>query len=390
MSAAGDIRTSEEAETNLSDYLDFHGWSPRSQGAFGRLWVKGSSETELAVPHGIRPSTGLWDGTLDRLANYEGVSRASVDKSVRRFWMDVSDFRATSAVVQGDHIAAEAGSSLFAGAWKILRSSATTARGPKVVIAGNYSPSGDRAIERAVFAQTEPGSYVLPLLVPITRTPDESRQRSDGSVALGDDVFERTTEESAERRVTRTMAQAISVVYQSIIVPDKLPSASVINEAVISGASREMVKALHDILSEDTVSGLDISFSWAPKGGAISDKLRKVEIPKAAAPLLKYAFEGMKVTRKPERTALSGPMLALFHPKGQNFGEATIEAAYRGHIRRVSVNLSGPEVLDNAHRWFRAHETLVVTGAVRAAAGGLRIDIPEDIHPVGQAMLFGE
>lgn len=386
-----DDASSFDAEANLADYLEFHGWSRSSEGSFGILWVAGPEGSELAVPRGIRPGTGMWDGTLDMIADLQESTRIAVDKSVRRFWMDVTDFRATSSVVRGDRIAAEAGSSLFSGAWKILRSSATTARGSKIAIAGNYSAPGDKAIEGAMFAQTEPGSYVLPLMVPIKRVlPDLSWEENAQTALLTDDFFETTGEESEERRVTRTMAQAMTSVYRTIIEPSKEPTSQAINEAVMAGASREMVKALHDIVSEETVAGLDMTFSWAPKGGPISSSLNRVEIPKESAVLLKRAFEGMVPSKKQVRTALSGPILALFHPKGQDFGEATIEAAYRGRIRRITVHLRGASVLDDAHQWFRAHETLLVTGTVRPTSEGLRIDAPEGLRPVGQTMLFDD
>jgi hypothetical protein len=59
-------------------------------------------------------------------------------------------------------------------------------------------------------------------------------------------------------------------------------------------------------------------------------------------------------------------------------------------VRKIVVQLRGASVLDNAHKWFRAHETLLVTGTVRPTSEGLIIDAPEDLHPIGQSMLFTE
>lgn len=378
-----------DAEANLSDYLEFKGWEPLSEGSFGRLWVQPKNRSEIAIPFGLRPGTGLWDGTMGMLADREGASRSAVDQAIRRFWTDVHDFRARSSVVHGDHIAAEAGSSLFAGAWKMLRSSATTARGPKIAIAGNYSPTGDRSIDRALFAQTRPGSYVLPLLLPIRRVLPNLTWESDLQASLlPGDFFAKNAEESEERRVSRTMAQAITAVYDTIIRPGKNPTLSAVNEAVMAGASREMVKAMHDIVSEPSVTSLDVSFSWAPRAGQIPKNLVRVEIPKDSVDVLNRAFKIMVPSKTQVRTAISGPMLALYHPKGEDRGEATIEAAYRGRVRRIVVQLRGPSLLDDAHKWFRAHETLLVTGTVRPTSDGLIIDAPEDLHPVGQSMLF--
>lgn len=380
-----------EAEANLNDYLEFKGWERHSEGSFGRLWVEPKSKAEIAIPFGIRPGSGMWDGTMGILAEREGASRATVDQAVRRFWTDVLDFRAISSVVQGDQIAAEAGSSLFAGAWRMLRSSATTARGPKIAIAGNYSPTGDRSIERALFAQTKPGSYILPLLLPIRRVlPNLDWENESQASLLPGDFFKKHAEESEERRVSRTMAQAITAVHKTIIKPGKDPSPSAVNEVVMAGASREMVKAMHDIVSEPTVRSLDVTFTWAPKAGQLPGGLERVEIPNESTELLYRALKFMVPSKTQIRTAISGPMLALYHPKGADRGEATIEAAYRGRVRKIVVQLRGASVLDNAHKWFRAHETLLVTGTVRPTSDGLVIDSPEDLHPIGQSMLFAE
>lgn len=379
-----------DAEQNLADYLDFNGWRRTSEGPFGTLWTESRREAEIAIPRGIKSGTGMWDGTIDRIAHWQQTNREEVDKSVRRFWMDVSDFRATSSVVQGNYIAADAGSSLFSGAWRILRSSATTARGAKVVISGNYSPAGDRSIKGAIFAQTEPGSYVLPLLVPIDRALlDEEKESEDSNPMLSsDDFFETRTLETEQRRATRTMAQALSAIYQQIIEPAKEPTKRAINEAVMAGASREMVKALHDVINEPTVSGMDVNFKWAPRAGVVPSIKTSVEIPKESATLLANAAKQMKAAKEPITAVLSGPIFALYHPKGQDHGEATIEAAHHGRVRRIVVTLKGAKELDDAHRWFHAHETLVVQGTVRSTSEGLRVDAPSLVHPLGQAMLF--
>lgn len=186
------------------------------------------------------------------------------------------------------------------------------------------------------------------------------------------------------------MAQAISAVYDTIIKPGKDPTPGAVNEAVMAGASREMVKAMHDIVCEPSVTGMDVSFSWAPRAGQVPKNLVSVEIPKESVEVLNRAFKLMVPSKTHIRTAISGPMLALYHPKGADRGEATIEAAYRGRIRKIVVQLRGASVLDDAHKWFRAHETLLVTGTVRPTSDGLIIDSPEDVHPIGQSMLFAE
>lgn len=382
--------TSIDGERNLIDYLEFNGWHRLSEGDFGALWSKKNHDAEVAIPKGIRFGTGMWDGTIERVAYWERLPNDVLDKTIRRFWMDVSDFRASSSIVRGNNIAAEAGSSLFSGAWKMLRASATTARGAKAVIGGNYSQVGDRSIEGAMFAQTEPGSYVLPLLVPIERTTNDLRvDRNLANTPLSpDDFFEVKDRETEQRRATRTMAQALTAVKEKIIEPAVEPTKRVINEAVIAGVSREFVKAIHEMIAEETISSVDVTFKWAPRAGDVPRTKSVIEIPKASALLLSMAIRQMNSSKEPMTAVLSGPIFALYHPKGSNSGEATIEAAYKGRIRRVAVNLKGLRMLDDAHRWFHSHETLLVEGAIRSTSQGLRVDYPRRVVALGQTMLF--
>lgn len=378
-----------QVQENLNDYLAFNGWTRRSEGTFGVLWSKKDKNAEVAIPRGIRLETGMWDGTIERIAYWQESPVHQVDKAIRRFWMDVSDFRASSSITRGNYIAAEAGSSLFTGAWKVLRASATTARGMKVAIGGNYSSLGDRSISGALFAQTEPGSYVLPLLVPMERVAQEAKQSANmDTLPSPEDFFESKVAETEQRRATRTMAQALTAVQQKLIEPAVEPSKWAIDAAVMAGASRELVKSLHDMVNEETVAGIDITFSWAPKLGNVPGTRKTIEIPRESADLLRSAAKQMRTARKPTSAALSGPIFALYHPKGADVGEATIEAAYKGRIRRIVVTLSGESLMDDAHRWFHTHETLLIEGAIRSSSAGLRVDSPTRVVPLGQTMLF--
>lgn len=377
-----------QAKENLEDFLSFHGWSPISEGHAGKLWEYPETKDEIAIPHGMRPDTGLWDGTLEMIAHYQRADKNLIEREVLRFWMDVTEFRAVSSVVSGNNIAAGAGSALFSGAWKILRSSATTARGAKVSIGGKYSSAGDRAIDRAMFAQTEPGSYILPLLVPLERTLNEKNAREFAEQVSTDDFFQAHVSESEQRRTTRTMAQALSAVSKVLVEPAIEPTARAINDVVMAGASKELVKALHDIINGEGVSSLDMTFSWAPKAGKLAHIQKKIEVPTGASEILLKAAKRMNTTKEPMAGLLSGPIIALYHPKGQHFGEATIEAPHRGRVRRIVVSLRGNSRLDAAHKWFHSHETLLVSGALRSTAEGLKIDDPHDIRPLSETTLL--
>lgn len=68
--------------------------------------------------------------------------------------------------------------------------------------------------------------------------------------------------EPEERRATRTMAQALSAIKNRIVEPARAPGPSVIPDLVIAGVSREMITALHQLITDDHVSTFDASFRW--------------------------------------------------------------------------------------------------------------------------------
>ena len=205
------------------------------------------------------------------------------------------------------------------------------------------------------------------MLVPITRP-----QRATDS--LMHDLSSPSLFEPEERRATRTMAQALSAIQNRIVDPDRVPGPAVINDLIVAGVSREMVSALHQVVSDDSVTTFDASFRWA-SGFQEPQKLpSKVEIPAGAADVLKRTFELMRPLKKSRTENLTGQIVQLRDDDSVVFGDVSIRTMRNGRTSEVDVRLRGPE-LQQAHRWFEDREVLVVEGEVASTPGkGLHID----------------
>lgn len=159
--------------TDLRDYLNLNGWQEQTQGPAGGLW-QSKNGAIVAVPKHVEPHDFAWTGVIERIAAANQSAPSTVESSVLNMFVDVTEFRAADDILIRGSIPVDAGFSLMSTARTLLRASATTSRGPKALIDGNYSKPGERIVENARFGHTIHGSYILPMLVPISRTAEHS------------------------------------------------------------------------------------------------------------------------------------------------------------------------------------------------------------------------
>ena len=113
----------------------------------------------------------------------------------------------------------------------MLRSSATTAQRARAQIGGNFSKIGDDIVEAARIGHTIEGSYIVPLMVPLT-DPEEDDPSTPPITGLEQ---ERADLEPPERRVTRTFAEALTAVSKIVVEPAREPTSRVTADLVVAG-----------------------------------------------------------------------------------------------------------------------------------------------------------
>lgn len=184
------------------------------------------------------------------------------------------------------------------------------------------------------------------------------------------------------------MAQALSAIHNRIVQPAHAPSPAVINDLVIAGVSREMITALHQLLSEDSVSTFDASFRWAAGLDEPERLPARVEIPSSAAGVLKLASDLMRPLKKGRTETITGPIVQLRDDQAVVFGDVYIQTMRKGRSCEVAVRLRGEE-LDRSHAWFQSREVLVIEGTIESLPGrGLRLDNPVRVQPLRETILF--
>lgn len=370
------------ASESIEWFLTKHFWQPINQGLAGKLW-KHEEGAVVAIPSELSPTDQQWDGVIARIAAPLRETAPTVASAIRNAYVDVTDFRAADDILIEGSIPVEAGFSLMSTARTLLRASATTSRGARAQIGGNYSKPAERIVEQARFGHTKKGSYILPMLVPL----DIGSIR--GKSPAGKQLFA-YDHEPEERRATRTMAQALTAVQRLVVDPAKEPSIGTLDDLVVAGVSREMVTALHGVVSAEAVSVFSAEFIWAAALESNSTLPKSISIASEASELLQLTAKKMRPSPRKQTESFTGPIVQLRDEESLTFGEVKIQTVRKGRSCEIAVLLDG-ESLRMSHEWFSTKETLVVEGEVTHAPGkGLRIASPARVQPLRETMLFVE
>lgn len=244
--------------------------------------------------------------------------------------------------------------------------------------------TGDRIIEEARLGHTEEGSYVLPVFLPLTEVEPDSQ---DSLWREHQEVAERVAPEPPERRVTRTLAQALTAVNTIVIEPAKEPTSAVVAPLVAAGASRELIVAIIRVLADPAVAMLDTSFAWAGGAATPGSVPERVRLPRDAAPLLEQTSRLLSASRREPSTQMSGLIVEVRHVPSDRVGSVVLQTIRRGRPVEVRVHLSADQVHE-AHDWMRESRTIVVDGKVQRDPGKqLRVDRPTAVYPLEESFL---
>ncbi len=366
------------AVADLQSYMRSVGWSESPPGTMGTLWTKG--DYEIGLPRAVgRDERIMWD-VLARLARAEHLDIDAVARKARYFRIDVTQFRASDEERTPDGILLSAGERIVASVRGMLRSVGTTAIRERNEIRGNFNPRGDAVTGRAIMGYTERGSYIIPVLIPLSAVEGAPDQFIlDGTQDLPQEPF--------ERRVVRTLAQALDAVDRLVVQPDREPDVDSLYALVERGVSSELCRFLGGILEESSVGEFRTRFEWAGSYFVSKNIPRDVGIDARSRGVIARTAERLRDERIEPRQVYSGPIIALEHGPQDDFGWITVSAVKRGRARKIRVRLS----LDHyraAVTWHHAGRPVLVEGEVQEdRRRSLYIDSPTRCRPVDEDQL---
>lgn len=359
---------------DIRAYLAHTGWSEGPPGPVGTLWTY--SGITLGVPS-VEDEL-VKSNIISRLAAENRRPTADLVEEIKYFSVDVTNFRAVNDRLIFDSIPLSAAISITQNARALLRSTGTTAFKIQGDLKGHYSRLGDDVMRSARMGHTKPGSFIIPVLVPLST----SEPVPVDSLPLVH--IETSAPEPHGRRVMRTFAQALEAVAGTIIEPAVEPTMDRLHHAVQLGVSRELCVALGKILAEPTVGEFESTFRWAPAVKTPSRIPTSITLPADAEDLVKSAARKLQDVRIEPTRVLSGNIIELRHVTNDEFGYVTISTARNGRPVEVRIRVPYRQYLE-ALQWHADRRILIVEGDIEGGRGErLHIDSPVQCTPMDE------
>ena len=317
---------------------------------------------EMYVPHDVKLGSFLWTDLLERVAAAHEERTAQVERALELVRFDVTRFR-----VDGRHtVPLETGATVIGSAFGMMRAAATAARRPRQSIGSNYSKLADGIVREARLAHTEEGSFVFPVVLKVHPPEPEPETQLDS------DVFASASPESAERRVTRTLAQAMAAFERHIMQPATNPRMRDLTPVIIAGGTKEMFANLSRAVSEPEVGWLETEFAWAPIESVSVDAPRRISIPADvdARHLISRSVQLLSAPKSDPVRVITGPIIRIEHTPGDPFGEIAVQVPLASSNRHGRVEgVVRREQLEQIHLWMSQGTTVVLQGEIERRPG---------------------
>ncbi|GII79657.1 hypothetical protein Sru01_46390 [Sphaerisporangium rufum] len=369
------------AVSEIRGYLKDVGWVEQGRGQAGSLWRK--DDRRIGIPHAETADPDVLVGALRRIAGTEQVATLDLLDRIRYRLMDRAELKTDTDREIVDTIPLRAATTMLSAAKSLLRSAATTAWHERTEISGNYARRGDAVAKQAHMAHTKRGSFIIPIIVPLPSVDDmqDTQPYLEGLYQSPPEPF--------ERRVTRTFAQSLQALQESVVEPAREPTKEVLRELVERGVSREFCTNLGKILKEPAIGDLQATFNWASSVPASVTIPKSVAIEAESVELVERAADKLRRFKIDTSHTFSGNIVALRRNVDDARGEIAISTVRRGRQCEIWIDLS-LEKYQTAISWHRDGRTVLAEGVVKRGPGRrLVVNEVERLHPIDEMYIPG-
>ena len=341
--------------------LTRHGWTKGEPGELASLWVKSADghRYEMFVPRMLVEGGFEWTDIARRVAEASGLPAAAVETELAFGRFDVVRVRIPE--VRRGSVPLAAGSTLVSATQGMLRAAATTARRPRHRIK-TYSHRADEVVSGARLGHTEQGSMVFPVLLRLDEPQIELETPLDGA-----DIAT-VSPESEQRRVTRTLAEALGAFSRTVVERAVDVREGALAPYIAAGGSREMMRHVQSVLREPGLGALDMSFNWAPVEEPRGSAIAAVDIPAAALDLVDRTVDVLSRPDVLPRAILTGPIISISHQTDGPILIGIQRAGLNGRSQTVELLLPN-ERRSQLHEWMNAGVTVTASGRIETRPG---------------------
>lgn len=367
--------------SHTTSWMLKHGWYEASEGQAGWMWKHRSmddGQRRIGIARELDADETAFQSVIKRLAAAHQLPVAELDRSLRMWGTDVTTLRAANDIVITDTIPLNSGAVMLESARLMFRSAASAAVRLRPEISGAYSRLGDEVAESVRMGHTQRGSYLIPVYVPVGE-PDSVD--SEEPVFDGMERESISIVESAERRMTRTFAQAMQAIHEHVITPEGTPNTDRVMALVSAGVTREFISALSRVLSDRAVAEFETQFEWAQSQKKPTNINDFIKIPSAAEEKLAETARRLKQSAKREFHVLTGPIVTVSKFPDDPYVYATIKTLRGGRSCSVEAILRDTP-LDVVTSWMNSTETVQLQGEVTRKGPLLQVMNPQSFGPM--------
>jgi hypothetical protein len=333
---------------NVALYLAAHGWRTVDErpGLFS-LWTHPESATSRAL---APSSQNLGDYALriqqllESLERFENRSQAEILSDLFMPYSDVFRVRHTADGWPSDTIFLDAAAELVFNARRLVLAAASAAARRQATYAPRKPESAESYIKRVRMGHTERGSFVITIISPI--------------FISGSLFQDREQPEPFERRVTRTLFEAVDAAIVAALESERLQDLSPFKGTLEKGVSANLCDALVGLEEKTGAVDVDLSMAWAPgRDLPIPNVPNTIRVPSKALPALKEASRELKDAGS-EAVLLRGAIIHLHsewklqRSDSATASEITVAGYIDGDVRKVNVTLP----MDDYLRAVEAHK----------------------------------
>lgn len=323
-------------------YLETHGWVHDGFiNEVATIWHRTEEEYfdyEILLPSSasLKDYDARLVDAIRSLAKFERCSESEVLERLHNFYSDLISIRVVHADVEAGTIPLIDGVELNQKARDLMTSAIMTTLRKGRHFSGRRPPEVKEYLHSLRLGQTQVGSYVVNIIVPIVAT-DEAQQSSDHTPLA--------------RMVTANLMAGLQALEAAIASYGNTRDLTVFDEAVLSGASANLCDALIGMSGLNRNRSFYVAVKPSPHE-ALDSEAKNFCFDSSAVEFIKQASEYYKDNYTLLNRKVIGLVKTLHQVPGEEGGKISVATTLGGVEKSVNIDLSPKEYVEAIH----AHE----------------------------------
>ena len=345
---------------DLGSYLRFSGW--KCIGEYpDKAFVFQNESKEILVPQheGMADYLLRLEILVKELSNIEQRSDDNIIADLQGAGSDTFRVRVASPEIEDGLVSLEKGSVFFEAVKAMVQSAARSAQQPKAHYRARLPLKAENYMKDVRLGQTEVGSYIVKVLLPVTPS-------------LQEEFFSHDLATDFERQVSSTLMSGLSALSTGVRRAVAQPTAQFFLENIPNGVSANLCDSVSMLGETVSDASVDTSMNWA-KTRAAPNGPSKAHFTNDDFSYLQGVSCTLKEQDWGEELELQGMIRRLESEKRLDGGDVTLATTIEGKRRNIKVHLN-PEQYEQAVEAHKAYSDVALTGIVERRGQSLIIE----------------